>query len=120
MIATVIKHLEDEIEESKTSPRDLISLNMIEITMDFNELQKRYNDMNDPNFWLQKAIQKQKNQSLVAIEGAIDYYKQGLRIVSSYFILLWNIIDAIKRETTLQYRVQLRKDWKVRERNQVV
>jgi predicted nuclease of restriction endonuclease-like (RecB) superfamily len=54
---------------------------MLEIGMDFNELQKRYSDMNNPDFWLQKAIQKQRSQNLIAIEGAIDYYKQGLRIV---------------------------------------
>lgn len=59
-----------------------ISISMVEITMDFNELQKRFNDMSNPDFWLQKAILKQRNQSLVAIEGAIDYYKQGLRNVS--------------------------------------
>lgn len=56
-------------------PRDQISINMVEVTMDFNELQKRYDDMNNPDFWLQKAIQKQRNQSMIAIEGAIDYYK---------------------------------------------
>ena len=31
-------HLEDEIDESKVGPRDDISINMVEITMDFNEL----------------------------------------------------------------------------------
>lgn len=31
--------------------------------------------MNNPDFWLQKAIQKQKVNSVIAMEGAIDYYK---------------------------------------------
>lgn len=77
----ITQHLEDEIEENRNGPRDNISINMAEITMDFNELQKRINDMNNPVFWLQKAIQKLRVSSIVAIEGAIDYYKQGLRIV---------------------------------------
>lgn len=52
----ITQHLEDEIEETRNGPRDNISVNMVEITMDFNELQKRINDMNNPVFWLQKAI----------------------------------------------------------------
>jgi hypothetical protein len=36
----------------RTGARDNISINMVEITMDFNELQKRINDMNNPVFWL--------------------------------------------------------------------
>jgi hypothetical protein len=52
----ITSHLEDEIEESRNGQRDNISINMCEITMDFNELQKRINDMNNPVFWLQKAI----------------------------------------------------------------
>jgi hypothetical protein len=52
----ITQHLEDEIEENRNGPRDNISINMVEITMDFNELQKRINDMNNPVFWLQKAI----------------------------------------------------------------
>ena len=77
----ITAHLDDEIDETKLGQRDNISINMVEITMDFNELQKRINDMNNPDFWLQKAIQKQKVNSVIAMEGAIDYYKQGLRIV---------------------------------------
>jgi hypothetical protein len=34
----ITAHLDDEIEETKHSPRDNISINMVEITMDFNEL----------------------------------------------------------------------------------
>lgn len=48
----ITEHLEDEIEENRNGPRDNISVNMVEITMDFNELQKRINDMNNPVFWL--------------------------------------------------------------------
>jgi len=48
----ITSHLDDEIEETKLSNRDVISINMVEITMDFNELQKRINDMNNPDFWL--------------------------------------------------------------------
>jgi hypothetical protein len=50
--------LDEEIDEDvhNKNGRDLISINMTEITMDFNELQKRFNDMNNPDFWLQKAI----------------------------------------------------------------
>ena len=71
----ITAHLDDEIDETKLGQRDNISINMVEITMDFNELQKRINDMNNPDFWLQKAIQKQKVNSVIAMEGAIDYYK---------------------------------------------
>jgi hypothetical protein len=67
---------------------------MVEITMDFNDLQKRFNDMNNPEFWLQKAIQKfVNNNTNVGIEGGIDYYKQGLRIVRIIFILF---IESLK------------------------
>lgn len=47
--------------------------------------------MNNPDFWLQKAIQKQKNQAQNGVEGAIDYYKQGLRITPNSEKLLYNI-----------------------------
>lgn len=55
-LQNITKHLENELEESRDGPKDNISINMIEISMDFNELQKRFNDMNNPDFWLQKAI----------------------------------------------------------------
>jgi hypothetical protein len=74
--------LESELPENfKVPMAEAISLGMVEITMDFNELQKRFSDMTNPDFWLQKALQKQRVNSVIAIEGAIDYYKQGLRIV---------------------------------------
>ena len=34
----ITAHLDDEIEETKLSQKDNISINMVEITMDFNEL----------------------------------------------------------------------------------
>jgi hypothetical protein len=64
IVTSIVRHLEEEIEEGTLSVSSLahhmdnISINMIEITMNFNELQKRINDMNNPDFWLQKAIQK--------------------------------------------------------------
>jgi hypothetical protein len=36
--ALITKHLDEEIEEERDVPRDNISINMIDITMDFNEL----------------------------------------------------------------------------------
>lgn len=36
--ALITKHLDEEIEEDRDRPKDNISINMIEITMDFNEL----------------------------------------------------------------------------------
>lgn len=74
---------------------------MVEITMDFNEQQRRINDMNNPDFWLQKAIQKQKVNSVIAMEGAIDYYKQGLRIVLILLLTIYRIHKVRNSYTTL-------------------
>jgi len=53
----VLHHLENELEEKfKVAKTEAISLGMVEITMDFNELQKRFSDMTNPDFWLQKAL----------------------------------------------------------------
>jgi hypothetical protein len=39
--------------------------------------------------------------SVVAIEGAIDYYKQGLRIVNIYIAIIIPFIDSLKRAITV-------------------
>jgi hypothetical protein len=39
-------------EHFKVNKEETVSLAMVEITMDFNELQKRFNDMTNPDFWL--------------------------------------------------------------------
>ncbi len=50
---SVLAHLENEMEEQfKVNKEETVSLAMVEITMDFNELQKRFNDMTNPDFWL--------------------------------------------------------------------
>lgn len=108
----ILYHLENELPETfKVSKTEAISLGMEGITMDFNELQKRISDMTNPDFWLQKALQKQRLNSVIAIEGAIDYYKQGLRIVSTLLFMINE--ESSKREVALQYSLLLREDWQV-------
>ena len=48
----ILNNLQDEIEEKYNKKEEILSLNMVQITMDFNELSKRISDMNNPEFWL--------------------------------------------------------------------
>lgn len=48
----ILNNLQDEIEERYNKKEEILSLNMVQITMDFNELSKRISDMNNPEFWL--------------------------------------------------------------------
>jgi tetratricopeptide (TPR) repeat protein len=84
----ILKDLDNEFDEKEFDVKEEVQMSIEEITMDFNELQKKIEDMDDPKFWLQKII---KLDSINTKEAAIDYYKQGLRKKPLARILIYNI-----------------------------
>jgi len=56
------------------------------------EMKHNYQDMNDPNFWLQQAIKKEiEGHSATKLEDANVFYRQGIRITPDALILMFNL-----------------------------
>eukprot|EP00347_Sterkiella_histriomuscorum_P021543 403333609 len=84
----ILLDLENDLEEPNNNFKEELEIHLQEFKLDFQKMQQRINDMNNPQFWLQKAIQKSQSDS---IESSIDYYKQGLRLNPTSEILIYNL-----------------------------
>ena len=102
IIGKIIEDLENDIGEKpvleQRAEETMMDIVLPEFTLDFNTMKSRIYDMNNEDFWLQKALQKDQKSS---IEAAIDYYKQGLRLVSISFGSYFAFIEPYQRQVAV-------------------